>query len=59
VPEIFVSLIIVVLVCYFLYWLGGKVAAPFGQALQIIAAAGGFLWLLLNVRTIIHAITSL
>lgn len=58
-PEIFVSLIIVVLLVCFLYWLGGKVPAPFGFAIQIVAGACGFIWLLVNVREIIHAIASL
>ena len=58
-PEIFVSLIVVGLVVYGFYWLGSKLNAPLGHGVQIVALAGGFLWLLMNVRALIAAITSL
>ena len=57
--EIFTSIVIVGLIVYGLFWLGSKMTAPLGHALQIVAAAGGFIWLLFNVREIIHAIASL
>ena len=54
--EMLITVVIVVLVVCILYWAAGKLPAPLGQWVQIVVIAGGAIWLLMNVRNIIHAI---
>lgn len=58
-PEIFVTLIVVAVVVYVFWWLCGKLPAPVGPVLQIVALACGAFWLILNVRELIHAFIAL
>lgn len=54
--EILISFVVVVVVCVLLWWLASKLPAPLNLIGQIIVIAGGAIWLISNLRTIIHAI---
>ena len=54
--ELLITMLVVVVVCYLFYWLAGKLPAPINQIAQIIVIAGGAIWLVMNIRNIIHAI---
>lgn len=56
--EILISLVVVAIVVYALWWIGGKMPSPLGEGVRIVAVAGGVIWLLLHVRELIHAIVS-
>ncbi len=54
--ELIITFVVVVVVCYLLWWLAGKLPAPLNLIGQIIVIAGGAIWLISHVREIIHAI---
>ncbi len=56
--ELFITGLIVGALCYLVYWIGGRLAAPAKEILQVIAVASGVLWLIFNVREIVHVLTS-
>lgn len=57
--EIFITLLVVVVVCVFLHWLAGKLPAPANQIGQIVVIAAGCIWLIFNLRALLNAITSI
>ncbi len=54
--EIWITLIIVVVVCVFLHWLCTKLPAPANLIGQIIVIAAGCLWLIFHLRELLHSI---
>lgn len=56
--ELLITLVIVVCLCVFLYWLTGKLPEAMRTMGQIAVVAAGSLWLLFHLREIIHAIAN-
>lgn len=53
--ELVISLAIVVIICFVIWYFGSKLPAPGNTIAQVIAALIGVVWLLLNLRDLIHA----
>jgi hypothetical protein len=56
--ELFITGLVVGAVCYFVWWIGSKLAAPAKEIVQVIAIGSGVLWLLFNIREIVHTLVS-
>lgn len=54
--EIWITLIIVVAVCWLGYWLFSKAPAPINQIGQLVVIGAGCIWLIMHIRELIHAI---
>lgn len=56
--ELLITLVVVVCVCVFLYWLAGKLPEAMRTIGQIVAVAIGCLWFLFHLRDIIHSVVN-
>lgn len=54
--ELLITFVIVCVVVIVLWWCAGKLPAPMSTVAQFAVIAGGCLWLITHIRSIIHAI---